>query len=225
MDQMLAESIDCVLPQTQCTRCGYPDCRSYAHAIAADGAAVNRCPPGGDALIRRLAVLTARAYAPLDPTCGVERPRHVAVIDEPQCIGCTLCIRACPVDAIVGAPGHMHTVITELCTGCDLCIAPCPVDCIAMVPAIGVDTTWDAARADDARRRYEARRKRHAHDAAARAARLAAGATKRTHLESASSPEAKRAAIAAAFDRARARRRAHELSRRSAAESHSDDSQ
>jgi electron transport complex protein RnfB len=204
---MSEATIDRMLPQTQCTRCGYPDCRSYAHAIAAEGAAINRCPPGGDTVIRGLAALTGRAYQPLDPTCGEARPRHVAVIDEAACIGCTLCIQACPVDAIVGAAKQMHTVITELCTGCDLCVPPCPVDCIAMVPATGADAIWDERRADDARRRYEARRARLARDAAELPLRHAARATKRDRLAAASAPAVKRAAIAAALERARARRR------------------
>lgn len=156
-DEPLVEAIDRALPQTQCTRCGYPDCRAYARAVASGEAALNRCPPGGDAGVRRLAALTGRAYSPLDPACGLEQPRQVAVIEEARCIGCTLCIRACPVDAIVGAPQHMHTVLTELCTGCELCVAPCPVDCIAMVPA---SRPWTASDARGAKLRTRALRKR-----------------------------------------------------------------
>jgi electron transport complex protein RnfB len=197
----LEEAIDRVLPQTQCTKCGYPACRPYAHAIAAGKAGINRCPPGGDAGIRALASLTGLPYAPLDPACGVEQPRRVALIDEARCIGCTLCIAACPVDAIVGARQHLHAVIAELCTGCDLCLPPCPVDCIDMVPA--TDGIWDRARADAARDRYRRRAARLARDQAARAARRAQrGATPRH------GPAAKRAAIAAALERARARRAA-----------------
>jgi electron transport complex protein RnfB len=131
----LAERIDALLPQTQCTRCGYPACRPYAEAIARGEAPINRCPPGGDAGIRALAVLTGQPVQPLDPACGAEMPPQVASIDEDACIGCTKCIQACPVDAIVGASKLMHTVIPQLCTGCELCIPPCPVDCIAMLPA------------------------------------------------------------------------------------------
>ncbi|HEX6613895.1 MAG TPA: electron transport complex subunit RsxB [Rhodanobacteraceae bacterium] len=131
---MLAERIDALLPQTQCTRCGYPACRPYAEAIARDGAPINRCPPGGDAGIRALAALTGRPVQPLDPSCGDEMPSQVAFIDEDACIGCTKCIQACPVDAIVGASRLMHTVVPDLCTGCELCVPPCPVDCIAMLP-------------------------------------------------------------------------------------------
>ena len=197
------DAIDRVLPQTQCTKCGYPACRPYARAIAAGEADINRCPPGGDAGVRTLAALTGRAYTPLDPACGVEAPRRTAVIDERRCIGCTLCILACPVDAIIGARKQMHTVITELCTGCDLCVAPCPVDCIEMVPAAGADAAWDASRADAARERCDRRQARLARDRGERAVRLAARAPRAV-----ASPAAKRAAIDAAFGRARARRAA-----------------
>ncbi|MBS7458726.1 RnfABCDGE type electron transport complex subunit B [Coralloluteibacterium stylophorae] len=127
------DAIDALLPQTQCTRCGYPACRDYAQAVA-DGEAINRCPPGGEAGIRALAALLARAVAPLDQDCGSEHPPEVAWIDEAVCIGCTKCIQACPVDAIVGAPRRMHTILADACTGCELCIAPCPVDCIHLRP-------------------------------------------------------------------------------------------
>jgi len=198
----LEDAIDRILPQTQCTKCGYPACRPYARAIAAGEADINRCPPGGEAGIRALAALTGRPYAPLDPACGVEQPRRVAVIDEARCIGCTLCIVACPVDAIVGARKQMHTVIGELCTGCDLCLPPCPVDCIDMVPA--PDAAWDEARADAARHRYGRRLNRVDRDRMTRAATRAQRATASRH-----GPEARRAAIAAALERARARRAAH----------------
>ena len=134
----LIERIDAALPQTQCTRCGYPACRPYAEAIARGEAAINRCPPGGEEGVRTLARITGRTMLPLDPECGIEAPPRVAVIDEDVCIGCTKCIQACPVDAIVGASKLMHTVVADLCTGCELCIPPCPVDCIAVVPALGV---------------------------------------------------------------------------------------
>jgi electron transport complex protein RnfB len=130
----LVDRIDATLPQTQCTRCGYPACRPYAEAVARGEAAINRCPPGGAEGVRALARLTGRPVLPLDPECGTETPPQVAIIDEEVCIGCTKCIQACPVDAIVGASKLMHTVIADLCTGCELCIPPCPVDCIAMIP-------------------------------------------------------------------------------------------
>jgi electron transport complex protein RnfB len=130
----LTDRIDALLPQTQCRRCDYPACRPYAEAIARGEADINRCPPGGEAGIRALAKLLGRPVLPLDPECGVEAPRVVALIREAECIGCTKCIQACPVDAIVGGPKLMHTVIAEYCTGCELCLPPCPVDCIDLVP-------------------------------------------------------------------------------------------
>jgi Na+-translocating ferredoxin:NAD+ oxidoreductase subunit B len=198
----LEEAIDRILPQTQCTKCGYHACRPYASAIAAGEAAINRCPPGGEAGIRALAALTGRPYAPLDPACGVEQPRRVALIDEARCIGCTLCILACPVDAIAGARKQMHTVIAEHCTGCDLCLPPCPVDCIDMVPA--ADAAWDEPRASAARDRYRRKLTRLDRERTASAAARAQRASASRH-----GPEAKRAAIAAALERARARRAAH----------------
>src|SRR6185437_2158149 len=128
----LADRIEDVLPQTQCTKCGYAGCRPYAEAIAEGLAEINQCPPGGAQGVARLATLLGKPVIPLNVAHGVERPRPVAVIDEAVCIGCTLCIQACPADAIVGAAKQMHTVVADLCTGCDLCVAPCPVDCIAM---------------------------------------------------------------------------------------------
>lgn len=129
----LADAIDAALPQTQCTRCGEPDCRRYAEAVAVGRADINQCPPGGAAGIHALATLLGREFKPLNPAHGVETPRTVAVIDEAVCIGCTKCIQVCPVDAILGAPQVMHSVLTDECTGCGLCLVPCPVDCIAMV--------------------------------------------------------------------------------------------
>jgi Na+-translocating ferredoxin:NAD+ oxidoreductase subunit B len=129
----LAEKIDALLPQTQCTKCGYDGCMPYAEAIAAGKAAINRCPPGGDAGIVKLAALLRQAVVPLDTSCGEHTPHRVAFIDEKECIGCAKCLKPCPTDAIVGAHKFMHTVIAELCTGCELCIPPCPVDCITMI--------------------------------------------------------------------------------------------
>jgi len=200
----LGERIDALLPQTQCTKCCYPACRPYAEAIATGEAEINQCPPGGDAAIRELAALLGREIRPLNPRNGIEQPRRVALIDEARCIGCTLCIQACPVDAIVGAPNLMHTVVAELCSGCDLCVPPCPVDCIEMLPASGEDASWDRARADAARERFEARRSRHERERRERAERLAARALKAKEDPDA---EKKRAIIQAAVERARARRR------------------
>jgi len=204
----LAVAIDRLLPQTQCTKCGYPSCRRYAEAIAAGDADMNQCPPGGEAGIRALAVLLAREPKPLNPANGIEQARRVAVIDEARCIGCTVCIQACPVDAIVGAAKLMHTVVTGLCSGCELCVAPCPVDCIEMVPAKGDDRVWDPARADAARIRFERRAARLSRESEERAERLA----RRAVREKRSDPEAekKRAIIAAAVERARAKRAAGE---------------
>jgi electron transport complex protein RnfB len=123
-----------LLPQTQCGQCSFPGCRPYAEAIARGEADINRCPPGGEATIKALADLLGVVPKPLDAEVGMEKPKTVAWIDEKVCIGCTLCIQACPVDAILGAPKLMHTIIRDECTGCELCVAPCPVDCIYMVP-------------------------------------------------------------------------------------------
>ena len=130
----LVDRIDALLPQTQCRQCLFPACRPYAEAIARGEAEINRCPPGGDGGIRALAALLNRPVLPLDPAHGVEKPRVVAFIREAECIGCTKCIQACPVDAIVGASKLMHTVLADWCTGCELCLPPCPVDCIDLVP-------------------------------------------------------------------------------------------
>lgn len=145
MSSQLVEDIDSLLPQTQCTRCGYPTCRAYAEAVAGGQADINRCPPGGQMGVRKLALLLGREEKSLDPQCGEEQPRAAALIDEARCIGCTLCIQACPVDAIVGAAKRMHTVLTAYCTGCELCLPPCPVDCIDM---IGLDELITAGHND-----------------------------------------------------------------------------
>ena len=155
----LADQIDAVLPQTQCTKCGYEGCRPYAEAIAAGETEINQCPPGGAAGIEALAQLLQRAPPSLNPANGVERPLTVAVIDESRCIGCTLCIPACPVDAILGSAKRMHSVITSHCTGCDLCLPPCPMDCISMVQVESA-RAWTAADRDAARARHDARRER-----------------------------------------------------------------
>ena len=138
----VVDRIDAILPQTQCGQCNYPGCRPYAKAIAAGEAPINQCPPGGEAGIRALADLLGVEPLPLNPEFGEEKARTVAVIDEAACIGCTLCIQACPVDAILGAPKLMHTVIEAECTGCDLCLPPCPVDCITMVPRPATTIAW-----------------------------------------------------------------------------------
>jgi len=159
----LAASLLDALPQTQCRRCGYLDCRDYAEAIASGGADINRCPPGGAEGVVRLARITGRAVRPLDPECGAEGPRLLARIDEAACIGCALCLKACPTDAIVGAATRMHTVAEDLCSGCELCLPVCPVDCIALVPASGERTGWNAwtpEQAAQARQRYEGHRQR-----------------------------------------------------------------
>ena len=180
----LTEKINALLPQTQCERCGYPGCKPYAEAIARNEADINQCPPGGAAGIHRIAALLGREFKPLSAVHGVEMPKQVVVIDESQCIGCTLCILACPVDAIVGASKLMHTVIADQCTGCELCIPPCPVDCIAIVRTAQPDalqplsknydmSTEEKAAADAARERYEFRQFRLARDQRERAERLA----------------------------------------------------
>jgi Na+-translocating ferredoxin:NAD+ oxidoreductase subunit B len=214
----LAERIDAVLPQTQCTRCGYPDCRGYAEAIAAGEADINRCPPGGAEGVVRLASITQRTPLPLDETRGHEGPRLLAVIDEAWCIGCTLCIKACPVDCIVGASKLMHTVIDAQCTGCELCVPVCPVDCIAMLPVTPGATGWAAwsdAQATEARGRYAFHRERTARDRAENDERLAAKAEAKLANLAAESQitdptllDAKRAVIEAALARARAARKA-----------------
>jgi electron transport complex protein RnfB len=138
----LVARIDAILPQTQCGQCGYPGCKPYATAIAKGEADINQCPPGGDAGVRALADLLGVEYKPLSEEFGQPKPKSVAVIDENVCIGCTLCIQACPVDAILGAAKHMHTVIASECTGCELCVAPCPVDCISMEPIAETPANW-----------------------------------------------------------------------------------
>jgi len=198
MDSALAARIDELLPQTQCTRCGHDGCAPYARAVARGDADIDRCPPGGDAVVASLAALLGRAPKPVDPACGTPGPLLVAVIDEAACIGCTLCIEACPVDAIVGAAKRMHAILPSLCSGCGLCVAPCPVDCITMV---GAQRDWTRGDALDARVRHDARRAR-----LARNERIA----NRKPVAPLNEKEKRRAAIAAALVRARARRAAGE---------------
>jgi electron transport complex protein RnfB len=211
-DSPLTRQLDALLPQTQCTRCGYPDCAAYARAMAQDGVALNRCPPGGAEGITRLAAATARPVQPLDPERGTEGPRALAVIDEAWCIGCTLCIKACPVDCIVGLSKRMHTVVDEHCTGCELCVPVCPVDCIAMVPVTGSATgwqAWSAPQAAAARQAYADRdtrlaRRQQEHDAAlaAKAQAKLADLAAASSLTDPAALEAKRAVVQAALERA-----------------------
>jgi electron transport complex protein RnfB len=166
------DDIDGLLPQTQCTRCGFSGCRPYAQAIAAGSADINQCPPGGAATIAALAQLLGRAPLPLNPANGTEAPPLVAQIEEDVCIGCARCLPPCPVDAIVGAHRQMHTVLVELCTGCELCVAPCPVDCIVMVPRAQLRAAARVPSAAENRTRFQAHGARLAAQAAERAALL-----------------------------------------------------
>lgn len=214
----LVERIDALLPQTQCTKCGFAGCRPYAQALADGEAAINRCPPGGRAGIDALAALLGRPPLPLDPACGAERPRLIAVVDEAHCIGCTKCIVACPVDAIIGATRRMHTVVAELCSGCDLCVPACPVDCISMVDATSPRTgwaAWSAEQAAQARARHDFRADRLRREAIENDLRLAAKAQARLdELQAAptsgddQAQASKRAIVEAALERARKLREA-----------------
>ncbi|HXS04207.1 MAG TPA: RnfABCDGE type electron transport complex subunit B [Rhodanobacter sp.] len=168
----LAAQIDALLPQTQCEQCGYHGCRPYAEAIVRGEAQINQCPPGGAAGIAKLAALLQRPALPLDPEHGIEKPRMLARIVEADCIGCTKCIQACPVDAIIGASKLMHTVLADDCTGCELCVPACPVDCIELVPMPAAQV--DDAHADAARAHFRRREARLASEHAAREAELAA---------------------------------------------------
>jgi electron transport complex protein RnfB len=214
--QALFQCLNDALPQTQCTRCGYPDCASYALAMAQGQAAINQCPPGGQAGIERLAQLTGQPVLPLNPEHGDEGPRQMAIIDEAWCIGCTLCIKACPTDAILGANKLMHTVIEPWCTGCELCIPVCPVDCIQLENVTGAHTGWAAwspAQANTARERYQTRQQRLVREAQAHPKQLQAKAehkladlaahTKGT--DNAPEVDRKRAIIEAALAKAKAR--------------------
>jgi electron transport complex protein RnfB len=203
MDALLAARIDALLPQTQCTRCGFPTCRDYADAIATHEADIDRCPPGGAEGVAALATLLGIAPKPLDPKYGREEAPRVAFIDEAICIGCTKCIQACPVDAIVGAAKRMHTILADECTGCELCLPPCPVDCIALVPIAVAPLPRNAvmARAAHARERYVARDTRLARERATRESRRA------TSKNTAAKPQApiSRSAVLEAIARGKAR--------------------
>ncbi len=218
----LVDRLEDILPQTQCTKCSYPDCRAYAQAMATGEALPNRCPPGGvEGIVRLSAILKPifpqdafELHPKIDPECGIERPRPVAFIDPKACIGCTLCIQACPVDAIVGASKQMHVVLNDWCTGCDLCIPPCPVDCITMLDVTDKKTAWDAwspELADTARARYAARNVRLDREQRDNDVRLAKKAAAKLVAVNAENPdseaalkeqERKRAIIAAAIARA-----------------------
>jgi electron transport complex protein RnfB len=218
----LANRLEDILPQTQCTKCSYPDCRAYAEAMATGEVLPNRCPPGGVEGIKRLSQILTPIFPrdafdlhpKIDPECGSERPRPVALIDPKTCIGCTLCIQACPVDAIVGASKQMHVILGDWCTGCDLCIPPCPVDCITMIDVTGDKTGWDAWSpefAQLARTRYavrDVRLDREQRDNDERLAKKAAAKLVAVNAESPDSEaakkeqERKRAIIAAAIARA-----------------------
>ena len=212
----LAERIASALPQTQCTRCGYDDCASYAQAVACGAAGINQCPPGGSEGIARLAGLTGRPFEPLNPANGSEGPRRVAFIDEAWCIGCTLCLAVCPTDAIIGTNKRMHGVIEPYCTGCELCIPVCPVDCIELETVTGEHTGWAAWSPDQAamaRDRYEFHRARKARDATAHAEKLEKKAEMKLADLAAHSQhtdplilDKKRLVIEAALARARAKR-------------------
>ena len=213
----LIDQIDALLPQTQCAKCGYPGCRPYAEAITQGEADIDQCPPGGVAGVVKLATLLGRAPKPLNPAYGAERPSAAALIDENWCIGCTLCIRACPVDAIVGAPKRMHTVLLEHCTGCELCLPPCPVDCIEMVDlealarrGVSISDPGPERHAARARIRYQFHRVRvQREQAEARSISKFEGQLRPAN-QAARLPETerKREAVRAALERARARRAA-----------------
>jgi electron transport complex protein RnfB len=196
MDPERSRLIDALLPQTQCTRCGYVDCRAYADAIASGLADINRCAPGGERTIAALSRLTGRPVRSLAPECGPMTTQQVAAIDEARCIGCTLCIQACPIDAIIGGPKRMHTVLASLCSGCELCVPACPVDCIALLPTA---RDWHDDDAEAARLRHDARQHR-----LERAQPVAQRRSART--AALTSPAQREAAVVAALARARARR-------------------
>jgi electron transport complex protein RnfB len=225
----LVDTINALLPQTQCTRCGYQGCKPYAEALAG-GDAINKCPPGGALTIRALAELLHTEVLPLDPEHGFEGPRTVAFIREAECIGCTKCLQACPVDAILGSAKRMHTVIAPECTGCDLCVAPCPVDCIDMLPVdtppYTADRDWQElrTRATQYRARYEYNLARKARDKALEEDRRAARAAlaQRTQAQTPDAAADAKAAIAAALERVKAKKA---LQQQAAAKADTDNNQ
>ena len=213
----LAQHLLDALPQTQCTRCGFPDCAGYAQAIAEGTARINQCPPGGQEGIERLSAITGHPVIPLNTEHGEELPRTVVWIDENWCIGCTLCLKACPTDAIIGAHKRMHTVIEAYCTGCELCLPVCPVDCFVVENVSGTATgwqAWSASEAEMARTRYAQRQQRLRRSEAEHQERQAAKAKEKldnlsamthTHPQDTAAIDCKRAIIEAALARARAR--------------------
>ena len=215
-DQALVQRLLDALPQTQCKRCGYADCAAYAEAIAQGNAAINQCAPGGAEGIVRLSSITGEAARDLNPDYGQEGPRTVAFIDEDWCIGCTLCIAACPVDAIIGTHKRMHTVLEKHCTGCELCLPVCPVDCIQLENVTGDNTGWNAWSPDlaaHARQRHERTLRLRARDAAeweekriAKAEHKLANLADSSHHTRPEVLDQKRQIIAAALERARAKR-------------------
>lgn len=208
----LIEQIDAILPQTQCGQCGFSGCLPYATTIAEGQADINQCPPGDVEGIRKLAALLGKAFKPLNTAHGVPKPKSIAFINEEQCIGCTFCIQACPVDAIVGAAKQMHTVITEECTGCERCVAPCPVDCISMAPAAPYPENqaqeMQQKAADRARSRHQFRLQRLAREEQIQTDKFA----QKTLIANAAQPfteenaQVKQAAVQAALERAAALR-------------------
>jgi electron transport complex protein RnfB len=215
LGQLAARILD-ALPQTQCTRCGYPDCAGYAQAIEAGEADINQCPPGGKEGVARLAQITSRPAKPLNPEFGMEAVRQVVFIDENWCIGCTLCLDACPTDAIMGSNKRMHTVIEAYCTGCELCLPVCPVDCIKLENASGDATgwaAWSAPQADLARTRYAAKTERtaratveHTEKQQAQVQAKLADLAAHSRITDTAVLDQKRAIIEAAMARARAKR-------------------